>query len=168
MGRKKEIEIKNRSEAENAMTELAFLRNQKEKARVQAERQILEIREAFVNRTQESDERAEKLQKAIKKYIKANRKEFGGKRTIELGCGSVKFTKSSRIIIPKGKETEILKELKGRNMLECILVDEKINRDVLHTYSAEAIAAVGAKLQSTEHCEIKTSSDIEGGMSGES
>ena len=62
-----------------------------------------------------------------------------------------------------GEEDQALKLLVRDEVLEVVSPAVRDCRT-----QAEAIAAVGAKLQSTEHCEIKTSSDIEGGMSGES
>ena len=41
-------------------------------------------------------------------------------------------------------------------MLDCIMIDEKINRDVLKIYSKDAIGSVGAKLKVSESCKVIT------------
>ncbi|MBQ7976006.1 MAG: host-nuclease inhibitor Gam family protein [Clostridia bacterium] len=156
MSKKKELKYKTWNEVEDAISELAALRVQMTKAKAQVDRQLIEIRAAFADRMKEPEEQAKTILEDIRAFAKANRKDFGDKKSREFGCGTIKFFASGSIVIPKGTEADIIKALKGRNMLDCIMVDEKINRDVLKIYSKDAIEAVGAKLKLSESCKVVT------------
>lgn len=156
MTKKKELTYKSWNEVEDAISELAALRVQITKAKAQTDRQIIDLRAAFVDRTKDAAEKAKTIIEDIRAFAKENKKDFGSKQSRDFGCGTIKFFKSGSIIIPKGTEADVLKALKGRNMLDCIMIDEKINRDVLKIYSKDAIESVGAKLKVSESCKVIT------------
>lgn len=153
---KKELKYKTWEEIERALEELAYIKNTLIRAEAQKNRQVLEINSAFDERTAEERKRAKELADNIRKFAKANIKDFGDRKSKSFSHGEIKFTQSARITIPDGKEADILQELRSRDMEDCIIIDERINKDVLKTYTEATVNAVGAKLKAIKSCKVIT------------
>lgn len=92
-------------------------------------------------------ERIDKLAMEIKEFVETHRDELKGKTRI-LNFGKVGFRQSTKIVI-KGMQA-VLKTLKARGMMDCIIVKESVNKDRLREYPDEVIASVGATKKVTD------------------
>lgn len=87
-----------------------------------------------------------RLEREIKAFVTEHRDEMGKAKTMTLTFGEVGFRLSTSISLPRAKEKleEIIRRLKSRQMHDCIVVEEKINKDALKKYGEDTVNAVGA------------------------
>ncbi len=78
----------------------------------------------------------------VKEYVDYNRDDIKGKEKL-LAHGKVGYRLSTKISVPIRKVAEILKNLKLKNMLDCIRVKEDVDKEALRKYTAEEIAEIG-------------------------
>lgn len=99
-------------------------------------------------------EKAKVQQQLIREFVKAQKKELDGK-TKQLNHGKTGFRASTSCEIPQGMEPDIIKALRKRDMLECIVVKESVLREALKQYPEDVIKQVGARLKksNTFFCE---------------
>lgn len=86
--------------------------------------------------------RIELLARELKEFAEFHKADFTDERTRVFPWGQFGFRKSTKIVIRSIKNT--LAALKARGMHDCIIVEERINRDQLKQYPEDVIAAVGA------------------------
>lgn len=84
----------------------------------------------------------DRLSRELKEFAEHNKADFAEERTRVFPFGQFGFRKSTKVVIRNIKNT--LAMLKSKGMLDCIITDEKVNRDQLKQYDDEAIASVGA------------------------
>ena len=87
-----------------------------------------------------------RLEREIKAFVTEHRDEMGKAKTMTLTFGEVGFRLSTSISLPRAKEKleEIIRRLKARQMLECIVVKEEISKEALKKYGEDTVNAVGA------------------------
>ena len=87
-----------------------------------------------------------RLEREIKAFVTDHRDEMGKTKSKTLTFGEVGFRLSTSISLPRAKEKleEIIRRLKARQMLECIVVKEEISKEALKKYGEDAVNAVGA------------------------
>lgn len=87
-----------------------------------------------------------RLENDIKTFVTDHRAEMGNSKSVTLTFGEVGFRLSTSISLPRAKEKleEIIRRLKARQMLDCIVTEEKISKDALRKYGADTVEAVGA------------------------
>ena len=78
--------------------------------------------------------------------------EMGSAKTKALTFGEVGFRVSTSIVLPRAKEklADVIRCLKSRKMLDCILTEEKVSRDALRKYGEDTVNAVGASWKQRE------------------
>lgn len=86
------------------------------------------------------------LEREIKDFVTEHRDEMGKAKSKALTFGEVGFRLSTSISLPRAKEKleEIIRRLKARQMLECIVVKEEISKEALKKYGEDVVNAVGA------------------------
>lgn len=67
-------------------------------------------------------------------------------KSVVLTFGEVGFRLSTSVSLPRAKEKleEIIRRLKSRQMTDCIVVEEKVNKEALKKYGEDTVNAVGA------------------------
>ena len=62
------------------------------------------------------------------------------------GKGEVGFRLSTSVSLPKAKEklADIIRRLKARQMMDCIITEEKVSKEALKKYGEDTVTAVGA------------------------
>lgn len=87
-----------------------------------------------------------KLEHDIKDYVSEHREDMGKAKTMSLTFGEVGFRLSTSISLPRAKEKleEIIRRLKARQMMECIIVKEDVSKEALKKYGEDTVNAVGA------------------------
>lgn len=92
-------------------------------------------------------DRISSLEKDVKQFVTEHRDELGGKKTKTLNFGETGFRKSTSVVIPKDKGlvAEIIRRLKVKKLTDCIITEEKVNKDALRQHGEDVVIAVGAR-----------------------
>lgn len=87
-----------------------------------------------------------RLEREIKAFVTDHRDEMGKAKSKTLTFGEVSFRLSTSISLPRAKEKaqEILRKLKARKMMDCIIEKEEISKEALKKYGKDVVNAVGA------------------------
>lgn len=153
MARKRVIErvppLQNWDDVNTALTEIARTDRILKDIEMQMQAQMAKSKTAAEIAAKPNQERLVMLEKQIKAYAEEHRADFGSAKSKALNFGTVSFRKSTRVKLPKAadKVAEIIRKLKQRNMLNCIIQPKaKVDKEALKKYSEEVVAAVGAQL----------------------
>ncbi len=87
-----------------------------------------------------------RLEHDIKTFVTDHRADMGSAKAKTLTFGEVGFRLSTSIILPRAKEklADVLRCLKSRKMLDCIITEEKISKEALRKYGEDTVNAIGA------------------------
>ena len=74
------------------------------------------------------------------------RADMGKAKSKILTFGEIGFRLSTSVSLPRAKEKieEIIRRLKNRQMMDCIVVKEEISKEALKKYGEDTVNAVGA------------------------
>ena len=109
-------------------------------------RQIIGAKKVAEQDSKPHADRIAKLERDVKEFVTDHRDELGKAKTRALNYGEVGFRLSTSISVPTAKEkvAEIVRRLKARQMTDCIIVEEKVSKEVLKKYGEDTVNAVGA------------------------
>lgn len=102
-------------------------------------------------------ERRKKNELLIKEFATMNRADLNGKSR-DMNFGKVGFRFSTRVMLPKVVES-VIHNLKKFGMVDCIVTKETVNKDILKTYSEEAIINIGGSLKKEDTFWYETKRD---------
>ena len=138
--------IKSWAEVDQALREIATERLALGEIGAELNRQILGAKTVAEQESKPHEDRISRLERDIKDFVEENRSDLGKAKTKVLNFGEVGYRLSTSVSLPKAKEkvAEIIRRLKARQMLDCIIVDEKISKDALKKYGEDTVNAVGA------------------------
>lgn len=110
------------------------------------QKQILGAKKVAEQQSKPHNDEIARLEREIKTFVTEHRDELGKVKTKRLTFGEVGFRLSTAISLPRAKEKleEIIRKLKSRKMLDCIVTEEKISREALKQYGKDTVNAVGA------------------------
>lgn len=150
---RKNVEIikvyENWAEVDHALMEAAVALREIEKIEHEMETAIEKAKQMAAQKAQKHKDRLKEIEQGLVLFAEDNRNEFAEKKTKELNFGNIGYRKSTKLVLPRGKAKleEIIAKIKERGMWDCIIEkEEKIDKDVLKSYSEEEIKAVGAWL----------------------
>lgn len=71
---------------------------------------------------------------------------MGKTKSKTLTFGEVGFRQSTSVSLPRAKEkiADIIRFLKARQMMDCIVTKEEVSKEALKKYGADTVTAVGA------------------------
>jgi phage host-nuclease inhibitor protein Gam len=140
--------LKSWAEVDAALREIAERELMIEEIEGEMNKQINGIKISSELEAKPHQDRISKLGNDIKEFVTEHKDEIDGKTKI-LNFGKTGFRLSTSISIPRAKDkvAAIIKSLKIRKMTDCIIVEEKVNKEVLKKYSEDDIIKVGAKLK---------------------
>lgn len=109
-------------------------------------KQIIGIKITAEQESKPHQDRIDKLSADIKNFVDEHRDELGKRKTLTLNFGEVGYRQSTTVSLPKAKEKldEIMRKLRSRKMLDCIVTKETVNKDALRQYGEDKVIAVGA------------------------
>lgn len=109
-------------------------------------KQILGAKKIAEEQSKPYSDRIGTLEREIKDFATEHRSDMGKLKSLVLTFGTVSFRLSTSISLPKAKEKldDIIRQLKNRQMLDCIVVKEEVSKEVLKKYGADTVQAVGA------------------------
>lgn len=87
-----------------------------------------------------------RLEHELKEFVSEHRSDMGKSKSITLTFGEVGFRLTTSIGLPKAKEklADIIRRLKARQMMDCIITEEKVSKEALKKYGEDTVNAVGA------------------------
>lgn len=140
--------LKSWAEVDAALQEIAEKELLIEEIEGEMNKQINGIKISSDLEAKPHQDRIAKLGKDVKDFVTEHKDELDGKTKV-LNFGKTGFRLSTSVIIPRAKDkvASIIKSLKLRKMTDCIVVEEKVNKEVLKKYSEDDIIKVGAKLK---------------------
>ena len=108
--------------------------------------QINGIKEIAAQKSKPHLDLISKLERDLKDYTEDHRDELGTAKTKTLNFGDVGYRLSTSISVPTAKEklAEIIRKLKARKMHDCIIVEEKVSKEILRKYGEDTVNAIGA------------------------
>ncbi len=116
------------------------------------QRQVLGAQKVAEEQSQPYRDSISRLEREIKTFVTDRRCEMGSAKTKALTFGEVGFRLATSITLPRAKEklADVIRCLKSRKMLDCIVTEEKVSRDALRKYGEDTVNAVGATWRQRE------------------
>lgn len=116
------------------------------------QKQVIGAQKIAEEQSQPYRDSISRLEHDIKTFATDHRSDMGSGKSKALTFGEVGFRLSTSIILPRAKEKleDVIRALKSRKMLDCIITEEKISRDVLRKYGEDTVNAVGATWKQRE------------------
>jgi len=149
MARKRVIEppsIKSWEDANEALRQIAEATIALADIEGEMNKQILGAKKAAEEQSKPFKDRVAKLERELKDFVTENRSDMGKAKSKTLTFGEVSFRLSTAISLPRAKDKieEIVRRLKARKMMDCIVVKEEVSKDALKKYGEDVVTAVGA------------------------
>lgn len=140
--------LKSWAEVDAALREIAEKELMIEEIEGEMNKQINGIKISSELEGKPHQDRIAKLCQDVKDFVTEHKDELDSKTKI-LNFGKTGFRLSTSVSIPRAKDkvAAIIKSLKIRKMMDCIIVEEKVNKEALKKYSEDDIIKVGAKLK---------------------
>ena len=109
-------------------------------------KQILGAKKIAEEQSKPYNDRISTLEREIEDFATEHRSDMGKLKSLVLTFGTVSWRQSTSISLPKAKEKlgDIIRRLKNRQMLDCIVVEEKVSKEILKKYGKDTVQAVGA------------------------
>ena len=110
------------------------------------QKQILGAQKVAEEQSKPLNDNVAKLEREIKSFVTDHRDEMGKTKSMVLTFGEVGFRLSTSVSLPRAKEKleEIIRRLKNRQMMDCIVVKEDVSKEALKKYGEDTVNAVGA------------------------
>ena len=149
MARKRIIEapaLKSWEDVNDALRQIAEAQIALGDIESEMQKQIVGAKKAAEQQSKPYNDRVAKLEREIKDFVEDHREDMGKAKSKVLTFGEVGFRLSTSVSLPKAKEKleEIIRRLKARQMMDCIVVEEKVSKEALKKYGEDTVAAVGA------------------------
>lgn len=138
-------ELKSWDDVDIALKELASLEVKKQKAEGEMLEAINEIKEDTKAKVAPINEQIKHKIKMIELFCSKNKAEFAKKRSKELNFGKIGFRLVTSVPIPrdKAKVEALLKSLKAYGLSDCIVFEEKPNKEKLKELDDATLVKLG-------------------------
>ena len=149
MARKRIIEapaLKSWEDVNDALRQIAEAQITLGDIESEMQKQIVGAKKAAEQQSKPYNDRVAKLEREIKDFVEDHREDMGKAKSKVLTFGEVGFRLSTSVSLPKAKEKleEIIRRLKTRQMMDCIVVKEDVSKEALKKYGEDTVNAVGA------------------------
>lgn len=149
MARKRVVEpsgVKTWEDANDALRQIAEAQLALADIEGEMNKQILGAKKAAEEQSKPYKDRVAKLERELKDFVTEHRADMGKTKTRALTFGEVGFRLSTSVSLPRAKEKieEIIRRLKTRQMMDCIVVKEDVSKEALKKYGEYTVNAVGA------------------------
>lgn len=149
MARKRVIEppsIKTWEDANAALRQIAEASLALADIEGEMNKQIVGAKKAAEEQGKPHKDRIAKLERELKDFVTEHRADMGKAKSKTLTFGEVSFRLSNSISLPRAKDKlkEIVRKLKARKMLDCIVTKEEVSKEALKKYGEDVVNAVGA------------------------
>ena len=150
MARKRVLEtprLKSWDEVNDALRQMAEAQLEINEINNDLSKQITGMKKIAEDRCKPYQNTLKLLEYDIHAFAEEHRLELGDLRSKKLTFGELGFRRSVSVILPRAKEElqEVIRRLKVRQMLDCIITKEDVSKDVLRKYGEDTVNAVGAQ-----------------------
>ena len=136
-------------DVDNAMREIIEAEGCIDEVKIDLNRVIATAKEDAERRTRPMTEKIRSLELQIRTFAESRRGDINGK-TQKLNFGRTGFRLSTKLVIPSGKDPEIINALRRYGMSDCINVKESVDKEALKKHTAEEILRTGAYLKTSD------------------
>ncbi len=155
MARKRVIEapsLKSWEDVNDALRQIAEATIALGDIQSEMQKQVVGAQKAAEEQSKPYKDLIAKLEREIKDFVTEHRGEMGKTKSKTLTFGEVGFRLSTSISLPRAKEKleEIIRRLKARKMMDCVVVKETVSKDALKKYGKDTVNAVGATWKQTD------------------
>ena len=149
MARKRVIEppsLKSWEDVNDALRQIAEATIALGDIQSEMQKQIVGAQKAAEQQSKPYNDRIAALEREVKEFVTENRGDMGKAKSKTLTFGEVSFRLSTAISLPRAKDKieEIVRRLKARTMMDCIIVKEEVSKEALKKYGEDVVTAVGA------------------------
>ena len=149
MARKRVVEpsgVKTWEDANDALRQIAEAQLALADIEGEMNKQILGAKKAAEEQSKPYKDRVAKLERELKDFVTEHRADMGKTKSKTLTFGEVGFRQSTSVSLPRAKEkiADIIRFLKARQMMDCIVVKEDVSKEALKKYGEDTVNAVGA------------------------
>ena len=132
MARKRVVEpsgVKTWEDANDALRQIAEAQLAVQDIEGEMNKQILGAKKAAEEQSKPHKDRIAKLERELKDFVTEHRADMGKAKSKILTFGEVGFRLSTSVSLPRAKEKieEIIRRLKNRQMMDCIVVKEDVS-----------------------------------------
>ena len=141
MARKRVVEpsgVKTWEDANDALRQIAEAQLAVQDIEGEMNKQILGAKKAAEEQSKPHKDRIAKLERELKDFVTEHRADMGKAKSKILTFGEVSLPRA------KEKIEEIIRRLKNRQMMDCIVVKEDVSKEALKKYGEDTVNAVGA------------------------
>lgn len=151
MARKRVVEpsgVKTWEDANDALRQIAEAQLAVQDIEGEMNKQILGAKKAAEEQSKPHKDRIAKLERELKDFVTEHRADMGKAKSKILTFGEVGFRLSTSVSLPRAKEKieEIIRRLKNRQMMDCIVIKEDISKEALKELDVGRIAHRDAAL----------------------
>lgn len=148
MARKRVIEaprLKSWEDANDALRQIAEATIALQDIESDMQKQIVGAQKAAEAQSKPYNDRIAVLVHDIKEFVTDHREDMGKAKSMTLTFGEVGFRQSTSITLPKAKDKleEVIRRLKARKMMDCIITKERVSKGILKKYGEDTVNAVG-------------------------
>ena len=158
MKTEKAVECIDREEIERVMADLAAHEREIDRIELEMNEEIARLKAEADELAKEHLAAAEKCTATLKMAAKIGRQElFGEGKTLRLTHGEISFRSSTAVALVNKKASwdNVLAGLTEDGRLDAVRVTREVNKDVLKTWTAAALARYDVKIRTTETIHIK-------------
>lgn len=149
MARKRVIEapsLKSWEDVNDALRQVAEAQIALNDIESDMQKQIVGAKKVAAEQSKPYKDAIARLEHELKDFVSEHRSDMGKNKSITLTFGEVGFRLSTSVSLPKAKEklADIIRRLKARQMMDCIITEEKVSKEALKKYGEDTVTAVGA------------------------
>lgn len=141
------MKIENFNDVDMALKRLCEVEVSKSKLEGEVTLKCNDIKEAYKPRVEALSNEANFIRQEIENYCEANKGEFAEKRSKEMAFGVIGYRVSKSISLPrvKAKIEGLLQNLKSFGLRDCIIYEEKPNKEALVELDDASLVKLGLK-----------------------
>ena len=141
------MEIKNYEDVNLTLKRLVELRVTLEKINGEVTLECNRIKEARASEVERINNEKKYLEQCIANFCEDNKGDFADKRSKEFTFGTIGYKLSKSVSIPRVKEKleKLIKAIKSYGHSECIVYEEKIDKDALVELDDSSLVKLGLK-----------------------
>lgn len=131
------------------------------KAEADLNKEVDRIKNTYDARTADAQGRKKALGILIEGYTNEHRAELisEDKRSFDLPAATLGYRKTSSVHLPMRSMAEIISAIERMGRLEAVTIKKTANKDILNTWSTEALAEIGVKKEEKDIFFIKVNEE---------
>lgn len=141
--------LKDWAGADDALRQIHEAGNTLAEMEAEKNRRIDTIKQEYGQMALPLQNRIKRLEADLREYAGAHRMEMEGKSK-RLTFGTVGYRQSSRIIVPPARIPDIIAQLRGMGLKECIQTKEVLDKDALRRQSADVLMELGISIKQSD------------------